>query len=67
MRAISPQSLRAKRSNLSSLAHELVAEIASSRFALLAMTQVLDPQPFDYFAPGAIEARTSATTSGGLR
>src|SRR5689334_4271354 len=34
-----PASLRAKRSNLSSLAHASVAEIASSRFALLAMTR----------------------------
>jgi hypothetical protein len=40
MKQTYPVSLRAKRSNLSSLAHGLVAEIASSAFGLLAMTQV---------------------------
>jgi hypothetical protein len=37
---LTPQaSLRAQRSNLASLAHALVAEIASSAFGRLAMTQ----------------------------
>src|SRR5437016_6301039 len=37
-------SLRAKRSNLASLVHARVAEIASSRFALLAMTRELEEE-----------------------
>src|SRR5579871_5806369 len=58
-------SLRAKRSNFSSLAHDLVAEIASSRFALRVMPK--DSHLIERNAPLAREIRGDVRTPGHAR